>query len=165
MYVCIDVYVRRIWSQYQRLGLCIRRGTSLPECTLLNMQEKDTVDALASSMLQSSVTSQGGVEARVASMRLQAPGDSKQRPALTKPGSSKGLLASYFSSTSASETEEEKTDPVEDKNVMCSLPSSDHSLAYTILSTGVRNYIFFPFLSQISFFQHVIFFIPKVFQV
>ena len=77
----------KIWLQYQRLGVCLRKGTSLAECTLVH---------------------------------------GMQQPTLETPAVSTTAGAAAASPISAAP----------EVNVMSTVPTSDHALAYTVLGNG-----------------------------
>ena len=125
----------RIWTQYQRLAVCLRRGTSLPECTLLPLQAPSPAGCATDLGLFAAARS--------------GPGNKRPEPAapagkLVKQESSRlsALRASAFGSSSTATTEsaeaEAKPTP-DDSNVLSAAPSPDHSLAYEVLSTGVST--------------------------
>jgi hypothetical protein len=127
-------------TQYQRLAVCIRRGSSTVESTMFPPQASSTGGAAPAG-----VTSPGGSTSTrkadeltsVFAMKSLPPGGVARSPRTAAGATLSGSAASSGgegASTVASL--EQCTESA--LQLMSSPPSSDHALAYTVLDSGVR---------------------------
>lgn len=113
----------RVWTAYQRLAVCIRRGSSALESTLLD----------------------GGAQAGVPLVPFAGLGSTKQLPPEVRDKSSAAArieaALSALAIRRASSAEEACGAVVaqEQDSVLSAAPTSDHSLAYAVLPSGVSG--------------------------
>lgn len=143
-----------MWTQYQRLAVCIRRGASTVESTLFPTQSKPPTTALGTNM-----TSPGGsVSAKktddltpIFAMKSFPSTHTSRTPrialnaAVSAPSAAAAGGSSTASITAAAVTDSAAVLPSLEQctdaalQLMSSPPSSDHALAYTVLDSGVSK--------------------------
>jgi hypothetical protein len=129
-----------IMTQYQRLAVCIRRGSSTVESTMFPPQASSAGGGAA----PAGVTSPGGSTSTrkadeltsVFAMKSLPPGGVARSPRSAAGAALSGSAASGGEGASTVASLEQCTESA--LQLMSSPPSSDHALAYTVLDSGVR---------------------------